>query len=148
MKKIVLFLLLVLSALAMSAQEPIRWRISVKMTSDTEGIVTIKALVGEGWHLYGTKLPDGGPKPTTFSFSGSSGVEFVGNLTASRPAEGHDDDMFGVKLFWWDADVQFTRKFKLTGGAGSKIVATMSYMACNNISCTPPKSQTLTYTFK
>jgi hypothetical protein len=150
MKRLFLFFVAaVMAAVAMMAQSsPIRWRINVKMTSDTEGVVTVKALVQDGWHLYGTKLPDNGPKPTSFSFTGTEGVKFTGKLTAARPADKHDDPMFGLELSWWDSNIEFTRKFKVTKREGAKIVVTPTFMGCNNITCLKPSSTTLTYTFK
>ena len=61
------------AAMAQTVQ-PVKWRISVKMTSKTEGVVTIRAIVGQGWHLYGLDIPKGGPKPTSFNFSKSEGT--------------------------------------------------------------------------
>ncbi len=72
MKRIFLFLCVALfAAVAVMAQNPIRWRMTVKMTSETEGVITLRALVDEGWHLYGTQLPEDGPKPTKISFTDS-----------------------------------------------------------------------------
>ena len=59
------YLLLIAAVLAVGtamAQDAIRWRTTVKMTSDTEGVLTVRALVADGWHLYGTKLPKGSCK--------------------------------------------------------------------------------------
>lgn len=149
MKRILLmFFAVVLGVVAMSAQEPIRWRMSVKMTSDTEGVVTLRAIVDEGWHLYGTLLPENGPKPTVFNFTGSAGVKFSGNLIPSRKPVTVEDKMFEMTLSWWDTNVEFTRHFTVEKKEGAKIVANVQFMACNDQNCMPPKTQTLTYQFK
>ena len=149
MKRILIILCaIVLAAASLSAQEAIRWRMSVKMTSDTQGVVTLRALIGDGWHLYGTKLPENGPKPTVFSFDGSAGISFTGPLVPSRKPLTVDDKMFGMQLSWWDANVEFTRTFKVDKKDGAKIVAGIEFMGCNDKTCLPPKKQTLTYQFK
>lgn len=149
MKRILLiFCAIIIAAVSLSAQNAIRWRMTVKMTSDTEGVVTLRALVADGWHLYGTSLPENGPKPTVFSFDGSTGVKFTGTLTPSRKPLTVDDKMFGMKLNWWDANVEFSRNFKLVKKEGAKIVADIDFMGCNDKTCLPPKKQTLTYQFK
>ncbi len=148
-KRILLtFFVALIGIAAMAQTDAVRWRLSVKMTSDTEGIITLRALVGQGWHMYGTDLPDGGPRPTKISLDGSQGISLVGKLTPSQAPVVVSDPMFGIKLNWWASNVNFTQKFKLNKRDGAKVVASVTYMACDNKNCTPPKTQTLTYNFK
>ena len=80
-------------AIAATAQtQPVRWRTTAKMASPTEGILTIRAIISDGWHLYDTTLPKGGPIPTTLDFSKSSGVKWLGQFKASsKPVSNHDE---------------------------------------------------------
>lgn len=133
--------------LTCSAQEPIRWRMSVKMTGDDCGTVTLRALVEPGWHLYGTSLPENGPRPTRFDFK-LTGVTLDGAMTPSKSLVHHDDPLFGMELSWWDENVEFTQPFKVVNREGARISVTVNYMGCNDATCLPPKSQTLTYVFK
>ncbi len=121
---------------------------NVKLTSATEGVVTLRALVGDGWHLYSTSLPDGGPKPTKLSFEGSKGVKFTENVKVDHAPAEVNDAMFGMKLSWWAENVTFTRKFKLVNRDGAKVAVSVSFMGCNDASCLPPKTVNLTYEFK
>lgn len=151
MKRFTLFCLItLLTVVAAAAQgpNPIRWRLSVKMTSDTEGVITLRALVQEGWHLYGTELPADGPKPTTFDFSQSVGIQTVGEITPSRQPLTVRDEMYEMELNWWDANVEFTQQFRITEPDGAKVIASVSFMGCNNVNCLPPKTESLTYIFK
>ena len=120
MKKalVILFALFAL-ALASTAQSPVRWRASVKMTSPTEGEITIKALIAEGWHLYGLEMPDGGPKPTRFNFSDSKGIRTDGDIRPSEPPIVQMDPLFGKNLSWWDRNVTFTQRFTLRAQRGA-----------------------------
>lgn len=138
----------VMAAAAAMAQEPVRWRMNVKMTSATEGVVTLRAIIDEGWHLYSTSLPEDGPKPTQISFEGSKGVKFTDKLKVDRAPMDVEDPMFEMKLSWWTDKVTFTRKFKLTDAEGAKINASVSFMSCNDMNCMPPKNVNLTYEFK
>lgn len=126
------------------AQSPaVRWRTAVKMTSATEGTVTVRALVGQGWHLYGFDMPDGGPKPTVFDFSKSTGVEFVGDIAASSSPVEAVDPLFKTTLQWWDSNVAFTRKFKVTDPSAARIGLSIRYMACDGNRCMPPKTENI-----
>lgn len=138
-------LLLLLTAFVGVAQQsveipPVRWRTSVKMTSDNAGVVTFKALVLSGWHLYGFEQPQGGPKPTVFDLSQSVGVEFTADVTPARAPLSVDDPMFGKTVNWWDTNISFTVPFRLTG-ADAVIKAAITYMTCNGNTCRPPKTE-------
>lgn len=124
-----------------SAPTPIKWRMTVKMTSPSEGTVTLRAVVDEGWHLYGTELPKDGPIPTTFNFTESRGVKFTDNFKPSVAPGNHADPNFGMSLNWWEGNVTFTRHFRLTGDISQAvIIGTVRFMGCNDANCLPPKS--------
>lgn len=149
---VVLMIACAVFSIAASARQPeagtqpaVRWRMSVAMTSATEGVVTLRAKISPGWHLYGTELPADGPRPTVFDFDASQGVVFTAPAAAKREPLTVDDPMFGTSLTWWDADVAFTRPFKVTEAEGAAIKVTVSYMACDNSTCLPPRSNSFTY---
>ena len=134
--------LLFFAPIAINAQtpaNPIRWRVNVKMTSDTEGEVIIKATIDEGWHLYGMNLPKNGPKPTDITFSASEGVKFLGELKPSVSPEKYRDPMFELDLSCWNQSVTFRRKFKVTDAAKAVVAGEIHYMGCNDQNCMPPK---------
>ncbi len=135
--------MMILTAVAAAQTPAVRWRTTVKMTSPTEGVVTVRALVGQGWHLYGFDLPDGGPKPTVFDFSKSKGVEFTGVVTPSTKPVSAVDPLFKKTLQWWDANVSFSRTFKVTDRAGAHIGLSIKYMACDGNQCMPPKTENI-----
>lgn len=142
-KRILLLAVIILAAISASAENPIRWRTSVKMTSKTEGVITVRAIVSQGWHVYGLELPDGGPRPTTIDFSSSTGIKLVGKVTPARKASAHNDDVFGMTLYWWDSNVNFTQKFKVTDKSKAKINGKISYMSCNDETCMPPATESI-----
>lgn len=144
MKRIsLIFALILFSVVSMSAQKPIKWRSSVKMTSKTEGVITIRAIIQQGWHLYGTNLPQGGPKATKFDFSSSKGIELVGQVTPSVNPKTVFDKSFGMNLNWWEQSLTFTQKFKVTDKSIAKIIGSVSYMGCNDETCLPPATQAI-----
>lgn len=148
-KQIALYLLLAFTLTAFAAQaqnaKPIKWRMTVKMTSADTGTVTLRAIVDNGWHLYGTELPANGPVPTTMDFSESKVVKFTGPAVPSAKPASHKDEMFGMTLSWWDANVTFTRHFRLEGDITDAVIkAKVKYMGCNDQNCLPPATETLT----
>ena len=146
MKRIsIIALVCMLCAVMASAQmtNPIRWRMSVKMDNATEGTITLRAAITNGWHLYGLSLPENGPKPTKVDFAKSTGIKLTGSLTPARKPIVKHDDMFGMKLSFWAEDITFTQKFKVTDASKTNVEATISFMGCNDENCMPPKTVTL-----
>lgn len=146
LKRLYLFLIVTVLAVGTAmAQDAIRWRTTAKMTSDTEGVLTVRALVADGWHLYGTKLPKGGPKPTVLDFSKSVGVKFIGDFKPSVAPVTKQDATFGMALSFWGQNVTFTRRFKLTGAKEkAQINGSITFMGCNDETCLPPKTLPVT----
>lgn len=135
-----LVLLFVASAGAHAA-DPVKWTAAAKMTSDTEGVVTLSASIDEGWHLYGVTMPADGPSATKLYY-GATGAEFITNVSAKPKAISKYDDMFGTNLTYWENSVTFTRKFKLAGPKDkAKIKVKVAFMCCNDANCRPPKTQ-------
>lgn len=151
MKKLLIFItfaialiLPVIAAAQSNNAAPVKWAISVTMTGSDTGILTLKATPSAGWHLYSTTLPEGGPRPTEFNLSESTGLRFDGELMASRKPLTVEDQLFGMNLSWWDKPVQFTVKFKLDKGASTgHIKAKITFMACNDVNCAAPMTITL-----
>lgn len=152
--RIKIFIFLAIAALCCSLRglaqsaSPIEWRVSVKMTSEKEGTLIMKAIIEPGWHLYGMELPDGGPKPTVFDLSGSQGIQFEGNIIPSFLPKEVNDKMFGMKLNWWDKTVSFSRRFKVVNPATAKVNGKITYMSCDSQTCMPPKTETFSKSAK
>ncbi|MDE7025425.1 MAG: protein-disulfide reductase DsbD N-terminal domain-containing protein [Paramuribaculum sp.] len=145
-KSLLLLFVAIACSLFVSAQKPTSpasWRLSVKMVSENDGVAVLKATVSPGWHLYGTSLPKGGPKPTVIDFDKSEGVEFYGDLMVSQAPKSVHDKMFNLDLNWWDSDVSFRKKFHVVKPSGAKITATVQFMGCNDVTCAPPASETI-----
>ncbi len=135
-------------AAAQAPEQPIRWRVTAKMTSPTEGLVTLRPLCDPGWHIYGTEEVKGGPVPTTFSFEGSAGVEFVGGVKPSAAPRREFQEMFSSELTFWDGAVSFTRRFRVTDAAKVRIAGRIRYMGCDDHNCMPPQTHTFSLTPK
>ena len=134
---------MILAAVAAAQTPAVRWRTVVKMTSPTEGTVTVRALVGQGWHLYGFDLPEGGPKATVFDYSKSKGVEFIGEVTPSVKPVSAVDPLFKKTLEGWETNVVFTRRFKVVDRAAAHIALSIRYMTCDGNQCMPPKTENI-----
>lgn len=145
--RIVLTLLISFVAFASSdcfsqIYNPVKWTSSINMTSDKEGKITFVANIESGWHIYGLNLPSGGPQSTSFEFSKINGAELVGDITPSTPAREEIDEMFALKLTWWETSVTFTQKFRLLPNSkGASFAGNIIYMACAAKRCNSPTKE-------
>ena len=141
MKRIFAALLTVLSFAVCSAQlaQPIKVTSSIKETSATEAIITFKAKIDGGWHMYSTQVVQDGPTPTTINIDKISGAKLDGSLKPATSPIKHYEEMFGAEVFFFENSATFTQKVILTGGK-YEIEGYLQYGGCNDESCIPPTS--------
>ena len=73
-------LTLAVCAVALHAEilTPVKWTSEVKMTDDSHGVMTFTATIDDGWHMYSTNLPKGGPQPLSITLDTADGVTLDG----------------------------------------------------------------------
>lgn len=122
--------------------KPVKWEITLKKVSEGVYDVVCKATIDKGWHLYDTKLPEGGPLPTTFNVDEeeSSNVELDGEFKATTEALTEQSEAFNMELKYFENTVTFVQRVKVTEGTG-KIVGYVEYMACSGGQCIPPAEE-------
>lgn len=143
-------LLLATASLVMCAQQddiktPITWDNSFEMVSDTEAVASFTATIDNGWHLYSTQLPDGGPSPTVVVWDKISGLEPTGDLTPDHAPIEKVDEMFELTLSWWEQKVTLTQHFKVTDPSTVHLEGYVEYSSCNDETCIPPTKEPFTF---
>lgn len=127
---------------------PIKWSGTARMTSKTEGVITITATMTDGWHIYGMETPADGPQPTRFTFVTGKGWKTDGKMTVSPAPVKKMDPTFGTELTYWEGKVTFSQKFRLTDPQTDRIRCTVRYMGCDDQTCLPPATEELTLTVR
>ena len=129
--------------------KPVKWEITLKKVSEGVYDVVCKATIDKGWHLYDTKLPEGGPLPTTFNVDEeeSSNVELDGEFKATTEALTEQSEAFNMELKYFENTVTFVQRVKVTEGTG-KIVGYVEYMACSGGQCIPPAEEEFEFELK
>lgn len=143
-----LMLLLVCTVTCMAQmQDPVHFKSELKQISGTEAEIVFTATIDDGWHVYSTDLPDGGPISATFNVDKIEGAELVGKLTPVGKEEDKFDQMFQMQVRFFEHNAQFVQKIKITGAA-FKIEGYMQYGACNDQNCLPPTDVNFSFTGK
>ena len=138
-------------ATELSAQvlKPVKWEITYKKVSEGVYDIICKATIEASWHLYDTKLPEGGPLSTTFNIDDeeTSGIQLVGEFKATTKAETEYSDAFDMELRYFSETVTFVQRVKLTAPK-AKLVGYVEFMACTGGQCTPPTEEEFEFELK
>ena len=140
-KKIFLSILslVLLATLSLFSQEPISWNFSIEDAGKGEVDIVAKATVDQGWYMYDTDIPDGGPNPTMIEFDKISGGELVGKFKASdKKAIVKFDEIFQMEIGSFTNSVTFKQRVRITDKANFSAVGNVRAQACNDATCTPP----------
>lgn len=141
MKKSLLFLVLLIGlSLTGKAQmiEPVHFETLLKTTDKgEEAEIVFNATIDDGWHLYSTDLGSDGPIAASFHVNKMEGAVTVGKLQPRGKVVEEYDEMFGMKLRFFEHKGTFVQKIKFTK-RDYLIDCYIEYGACNNENCLPP----------
>lgn len=128
--------LLVLAGLTANAQmdDPIQWSGSAKKVEGNKYEITIGAKIDEGWHLYTTKLPEGGPLPTSFTFNEPKGYKLIGEVKELTKSKTEHDAVFNLDLSYFEHEAKFSQTVELTGNEATASIG-VEYQACYSDKC-------------
>lgn len=148
MKKITFVLALIVTTLFVQAQivNPTKWSFDSKQNGDEVDLI-FEATIDDGWHLYDTDLPEGGPIATTFVFEDSTLFDFVGNIQKDPVPEIHFDETFQMNVGYFGGKALLTQKIKLKSSDPVEIKGYVLFMSCNDETCTPPEESEFSFKF-
>ena len=149
MKKMLFTLQLLLFAVIAQAQllSPVKFTSQLKTNGTAVAEIVFSGKIQPGWHVYSTGLGSDGPISATFNVNKMEGVELVGKLQARGNEVSKYDNMFGMKLRFFEGSATFVQKVKFTA-AQYVIDAYTEYGACNDQSCLPPSEVNFKHTGK
>ena len=119
------------------AQNPVSFTVQQKQVSPTEVNVVFTGKIAPGWHVYSTGLPDDGPISATLTTEKAEGAQPAGKLTPQGKEISQFDELFGMKLRFFENNVTFVQKYKITGETYN-IKGFLEFGACNDQNCLPP----------
>ena len=149
MKKSLFSVLLLLLAVMTQAQiqEPVKFKTELKNVSADEVEIVFSATIDNGWHVYSTELGDGGPISATFNTEKLSGASLVGKLKPVGKEVSAYDQMFEMKVRYFEHNAQFVQKMKFSSG-DYHVDGYLEYGACNDENCLPPTQVPFKFTGK
>ena len=135
MKKLFLSLFLFVTVLQAGAQKPVT--VSHELTADgSEVLIEFIAEIADGYYMYSTDIPKGGPKPTYLKVTDQEGLELVGALAPVDEAKSKYEPVFDMQVTYFEEFASFTQKFKVLD-ANFKLKGTLHYQSCGDMGCVP-----------
>ena len=132
-------LLLLLSAFALSAQNPVKWSFSAKDAGNCQVDLVFTATIDEGWYTYSQFLEsEDGPVATLITFSPAPGYQLVGKAKEGGEIITVHDPVFDMKLTKFKHKAILTQRISVTDPS-KPITGYINYMVCNDEMCLPPK---------
>ncbi|MEP6627099.1 MAG: protein-disulfide reductase DsbD domain-containing protein [Ginsengibacter sp.] len=150
MKKIftAAFLLLASNMLFAQIQSPVSWTATSKKIGDKTYEIRLVASINPGWHVYSQTTPDGGPVPTTISFTKNPLVIVDGKTKEIGKLEQRHEDLFGVDVKQFSNKIDFVQIVKLKAAVKTSVDVAVEFMVCNDKQCLPPSTKKFTVALK
>ncbi len=125
--------------------DPIDWSFSHERISEDEIELIFTAKIDNNWHLYSQDLPDGGPIPTSFTFSGSDAFELSGDVREITEPEIKYDPSFDLELRMFSNEAEFRQNINILSGQPFSLTGSIEYMCCDDSRCLPPTEEEFSF---
>jgi DsbC/DsbD-like thiol-disulfide interchange protein len=136
---IVLILLLAPAGIMAQIKNPVKWNYSAKKLSAGKYELRMTAILEKGWHIYSQNTPEGGPVPTTFTFTKNPLVTLTGPIKEVGKLESHFEKLFDVDVKQYSDKVDFVQTVTVKGTVKTNMAGNVEYILCNDKECLPPK---------
>ena len=128
------------------SQDEMRWDFSLKDVGNGEIELVADVQIKQGWYLYDTRIPDGGPTPTQISFDRITGADPIDEFHAETKAKVKYDGIFQMTIGTFQNNARFVQRLKVTDKAAFMLQGDVRAQACDNSSCTPPLPNDFSFT--
>jgi DsbC/DsbD-like thiol-disulfide interchange protein len=137
-----LFISVLFECLPVLGQEdPVHWEYSAVKGAGKTYVIHMTATLNDGWHIYAQVQPKAAiSEPTKISFTRNplvavhGKVKEVGSVERQRLAE------VGIEQNMFKKQVDFVQSVELKANVKASLSGTITYQACTDEMCLPPKT--------
>ena len=136
------YILLLFTFISLTANsqifDPVDWNFGYEKKGENTFEIILTATIEKGSHIYSMNIPEGGPIPTSFHFDTMPSFSREGNTFEVTTPEEIFDEAFDMNIKSFSNSAEFRQR--ITGnGTSFTVTGTVNYMACNNVTCSPPR---------
>ncbi len=117
---------------------PAKWEYRVAAQPNNHYELQLRASIDEGWHLYATDIPEGGPIPTSFEFEETEDIQLIGTIKERGEKITEHSALFEMDLSWFEEEVTFLQKLSVKDPS-KPIKGAYEFMLCDDEQCLPPE---------
>ena len=148
-KKTLLAILFTVLFTANVFPSPVSWTFKITDKGNGEAELQADATINNGWHLYSTDIPDGGPYATSLTIDKIKGATTIGKFHAvNSKLHKEFDKIFEMEIGYYETKATFVQRLKITDKATFAIEGDIRAQACNDSECTPPIPNTFIFKTK
>lgn len=133
---------------AQIVKNPVEWAATSKKIADKTYEIRLTATMPGGWHIYSQTTPEGGPVPTSISFSKNPLLVHQGTTKELGKLEQRHEPLFGVDVKQFSNKVDFVQVVKLKANVKTSVDVSVDFMTCNDKLCLPPSTKKFTVALK
>lgn len=115
----------------------VTWECILKRKSPDEGVISMKAKIPQGWHMYALGNNAKSPIKMNFKFQLDKSYELVGKVSQPTP-RAKFEKVLGIPVTYFENDVEFSQRVKIKG-KNSTIRGAIEFMQCSDEICIPPQ---------
>ncbi len=133
---------------AQMVKNPVEWTATAKKINDKIYEIHLIANIQNEWHIYSQTTPEGGPVPTSISFTKNPLVTQEGATKEVGKMQQHHEPLFGVDVKQFSNKVDFVQTVKLKADVKTSVDVAVEFMTCNDKQCLPPSTKKFTVALK
>ncbi|WP_109299035.1 cytochrome c biogenesis protein CcdA [Aquimarina sp. AU474] len=138
-----LTLLLFTSSLFSQTLDPIKWKASIEKETEDVFILTFKAKLDKGWHLYSQNEAESdeiAPTPTEFSYNNTPETYVLLGETIEPKGIEKYDNIFEMEVKYFEEKVTFTQRIKRIDKNLDTVKAEVFFSVCDDERCLAPQA--------
>jgi len=139
MKKLATVVMLLYAGVSAVFCQQVKWSCTAKLIDGNQALLSFKATMMPGWHIYSIQQKDGGPLKTSITIISSDQYVLVGKLVEPKPLTKWDGG-FGMQVLYFEKEVVFQQKIKLSA-KDVTVKGEIEYMTCDDHQCLPPATE-------
>lgn len=145
MKRLALLFLLIAGMPVMAQiQKPVTVNSAIDMIGDGAAIISFKAEIARGWHVYSTDMPEGGPVEASLRIDSIAGARLDSVLTVLGNEVESFDRVFNMAVRYFEGQATFSQRL-IIFRPDFYVAGAFTYGACDNESCLPPQKVEFEY---
>lgn len=125
---------------ASAQRHPVSWTYRLEWINTHGWILTLKASLPPGWHIYSQHPGEGGPIPTRVTVNPGDDYSLIGTAEENGKAFHFYDSLYEMNIVWYSGEVSFLQRISMNRMI-PEIRGAVEYLVCNNRQCVPLQEQ-------